>query len=474
VDAQTNPYLSPGQPEAPAPAAAVPDSIWIPRVASGLGTIAVGTVLMLSASVARSTLRSQFPISTFRLHQAAFFMFAAAWVWNAFGLVSCTATPNAIAGSRGLRWSIVIAFLLAGLNVGRLATLDSEHPEDFVWLAYFYTLALTAFFVTLGLYLGELARFVHQLALGRLARIAMASILVWGIADFIYFVFILNDPALRGAAVTGAIGLSIHVCYWVALALYIGLTVRTRSKILQRLEYSPIASEPIQTEIDSSVTIWLKSASISRTRVLMGLALCWLGIAVLLVAVAIPVVPWIEPALGWPSDGVFLALRVTLVVSVALKLAGALSCLVTPDESAARAPVQIASAAALFALFVRTSALLAERGILPPIEFPVGAVASLLEAAWAVAFLVYLQRLTRFIGRPDLLRWFFLVLVGVISLTVIDMPFGLHLVGVPRSSFVYYSVATVHALRFYGEFLVYILYTIQIWRIRAAIVRCAE
>ena len=79
MDAQANPYLSPGQPELPAvPAVVIPESIWIPRVASGLGTIAVGMVLMLSASVTRSTLQSQLQGRTLTLNQAAYFMFAAA------------------------------------------------------------------------------------------------------------------------------------------------------------------------------------------------------------------------------------------------------------------------------------------------------------------------------------------------------------------------------------------------------------
>jgi hypothetical protein len=471
VDAQANPYRSPAPP-APRETLVVdvPEAIWIPRVASGLTTIAVGAVLILSASVLRSTLQSQVPITTLRLYEAAYFMIAAAAIWIAVGLFSCIATPTAIAPSRWIRWSIILALIDAGLDVGRLVSLE-VFREALPWLSFLSSLATTALFVVLGLYFGRVSRFVSTSAHARLARIATALIVFWAIAQCIYFICFLNLPAMRGSPIAGVVIVGMHLCYWPALALYAGLCFGLRSSLIKRMEHDVSTPTKEHSNRDSNGTSWLSTPSVSRSRVTKGLIASWFAVIILLIAVAIPTIPWMAPELGWPSVGVFLALTITVAVVDSLKLAGALSGLATPDESGARTPVQIAAGAALLALFLRTSALLADRGILPTTELPVGASASLLEAAWAVAYLVYLRRLSRFIGRPELPGWFLPLLIGMIAMAVIDLPFAARVVRVPRSNFVYYCVAAVRALRFYGEFLVYIFYASQIWRVRAAIAR---
>ena len=101
---------------------------------------------------------------------------------------------------------------------------------------------------------------------------------------------------------------------------------------------------------------------------------------------------------------------------------------------------------------------------------------SLLDAVWGVSFLVYLQRLTVFIGRPALLGWLKPLIIGVASLAVLQPTVSRWVfIVLPEwtSDFDYPVMVAIKLIYFYGTFLVFIVYAAVIWRVHRAIRRVA-
>ena len=182
MDAQANPYLSPGQPEPPAaPVAEIPESIWIPRVASGLGTIVVGTLLMLLADVVSQTLRSEVSLPFSTLQQGVSFIYAAAAIWVFVGLMSCRATPIDAKVRGAIRVSLGATILLAALAMMELTHLGFNSKIVWYWWVA-RPLASSIGFLAFGYYVLRLAKFLGDAALASESRVAIAATIFFGLA----------------------------------------------------------------------------------------------------------------------------------------------------------------------------------------------------------------------------------------------------------------------------------------------------
>jgi hypothetical protein len=165
VDAQASPDLSAGRPEPSAPAAEIPDSIWIPRVASGLGTIVLGTLLSLLTSVVQYSIMSQVAVPFVTVRVAAYFMYLATALWGVVGLFSCRATPARIVAVGLLHFLLIAALLSLGLHVADLIFLTGDLATIPTWLFNANLLLWVPASLAFGRYLIRLARFIDNVEL---------------------------------------------------------------------------------------------------------------------------------------------------------------------------------------------------------------------------------------------------------------------------------------------------------------------
>jgi hypothetical protein len=470
VDAQENPYLSPSRAEPSAPASEIPDSIWIPRVAGGLGTIVFGMLLSLLTLVVQYSIMSQVAVPFITVRVAAYFMYLATALWCVVGLFSCRATPPRIAAVGLVHFLLIVALLSLGLHVADLIFLTGDLATIPTWLFNANLLLWVPASLAFGWYLIRMATFIDNVELTNWARFVFAANAALGAADVLYLVYKWANPLPPGSLAIGIVRLVSFVSSIAVSTIYAVLTNELRKALLARLEATePDVNLPLVPDRIASVSH--NNGPASARRATTGLAPSLFGIVLVLLATAAPAVRWIAPEFGWTRAGVLAVTEVMVMVGVTLKLIGALRCLATPEVANARLPVQIAAGSAALSLFLRTSAYFAARGVLRPLDLPVD-LASLLDAVWSVSFLVYLQRLSVFVERPELTRWRKPLLVGVVVLALLNpaISWGLLLIlPVGSLDFEYPIFVALKLIYFYGTFVVYLLYATVIWRIRGAL-----
>jgi hypothetical protein len=161
---------------------------------------------------------------------------------------------------------------------------------------------------------------------------------------------------------------------------------------------NPYAS-PVTTEMHPVAAQWLGTPSPSLQRVANGLGMIFAGNILLLVIV----VGVIGVGIAFAQDVATLAMvdrviSIAALVALGLNVAGSLFCLATPSESGAKGMIVVSVLATLFGLFIQLSFWL---GVIHD-NHPV--FINLLNIVAGTAFLVFLQILSRFIGRYDLGR----------------------------------------------------------------------
>jgi hypothetical protein len=315
-----------------------------------------------------------------------------------------------------------------------------------------------------------LARFTGNTLLLDWARVAFSLNAALGGADVLYLVYKWINPLPPGSPAIGVVRL-VSLIWSISVSTVVAyLTIELRKALLARLEVTgPDVNSSLVSDRVASASHNVGPASARRATT--GLVASWFGIVVVLLATAAPTVRWIAPEFGWTRAGVLAVTEVMLMVGVTLKMIGALRCLATPEEANARLPVQIAAGSAALSLFLQTSAYFAARGVLRPLDFPVD-LANLLDAVWGVSFLVYLQRMTVFMGRPALLGWLKPLIIGVASLAVLQPTVSRWVfIVLPEWTldFDYPVMVAIKLIYFYGTFLVFIVYAAVIWRVHRAI-----
>jgi hypothetical protein len=387
VDAEANPYQSPAPPEL-LEAPALADSSWIPRVASGLATIAAGMSLGLLTTILYYTSRSQVAIPPLTAYVAANFMYCAARLWFVVGVLSCRATPGEIAPQGLLRFLIAMNFLSFGLRLGELACLIGNSATIPSWLYNLSVLAAAPASLAFGWYSVLLARSIGSVAIVRNAWVTFTTNATFRTAEVGCTVYAWVDPLPRGALALGIERLVFFVSSVTVTALFINLTIGLRKALLARIQPIEASGDKLSPNDDRAAAASAIDAPPLPARVATGLAASWLGIVVLLAALAAPTARWISPEFGWTRANVSAAVEVIVMTGLALKLFGALLCISVPDKANARLPAQIAAGSAALCLFLMTSAYFAARGVLRPFEFRIDIPVVLLDSVSSLSLLV--------------------------------------------------------------------------------------
>ncbi len=297
MDAQANPYQSPAPPEL-LEAPTVADSSWIPRVASGLATIAAGMSLGLLTTILNYTSRSQVAIPPTTAYVAASFMDCATRLWFVVGLYSCRGTPSGIAPRGLLRFLIAMNLLSFGLHIGELACLFGNSATIPSWFYNLSDLAAALASLAFGWYSILLAKYLGSVAIVRNAWVTFTTDATFRTVEVGCTVCAWIDPLPRGAVMSGIERLVFVVLSIAVTSLFINLTIRLRKALLARIQPIEASGDKLSPKDQRATAASAIDAPPLSARVATGPAASWLGIVVMLVALAAPTVRWISPEFG--------------------------------------------------------------------------------------------------------------------------------------------------------------------------------
>jgi hypothetical protein len=180
---------------------------------------------------------------------------------------------------------------------------------------------------------------------------------------------------------------------------------------------------PTTVAMHPSAVQWLAVPSVSLARVARGLGIMYTGIVLILLGFALLVV---SPFLSIPQDAKLLALQIAtaLVIGGAvMEIVGPVLCLATPQETGAAGYIYVSVAALIGNLALQAAALLQAMEKISPLPPALGIVQPILGVMSGLTFMLFLQRLNKFIGRPDLARKAMTVFVVALALIMIQAGF---------------------------------------------------
>ncbi len=168
---------------------------------------------------------------------------------------------------------------------------------------------------------------------------------------------------------------------------------------------------------------WLAVPSISLTRVARGLGIMYAGIVLILLSIGLL---FVSPFLPIPQDAKLLAIKIAtalIIGGAVMEIIGPLFCLATPQETGAAGYIYVSVAALIGSLALQGAALLQALEKIPALPPALGIVQPILGVLSGLTFMLFLQRLNTFIGRPDLAHKAMTVFVVALVLITIQAGF---------------------------------------------------
>ena len=128
------------------------------------------------------------------------------------------------------------------------------------------------------------------------------------------------------------------------------------------------------------------------------------GIVLILLSIGLL---FVSPFLPIPQDAKLLAIKIAtalIIGGAVMEIVGPLFCLATPQETGAAGYIYVSVAALIGSLALQGAALLQALEKIPALPPALGIVQPILGVLSGLTFMLFLQRLNTFIGRPDLVQ----------------------------------------------------------------------
>lgn len=478
MERESNPYVSPAGAYAETEGAksAAENRPWLPRVAGGLGAIWAGSLVALAATIVQFTLGTWLPAIAIRyLYVAEAAALALGAVATVIGVIRCrAASPKHVAASISINFSMLATSAYAASRTlvvslyFRNSTTTFQHWTLFAaWLLSIVSLLIV------GFYCERMARHLARSDLEWRARLACGLASVWVLFQVLYTIYAGSNAPLskEGIGIVRLVG----VTWWfVVFIVFLALIASLRRALLadsRRLE----ASISVRAEPNPRGVQWLNDRPASSTWAAVGLALISAGVIVLALAIAIPFVRAISPELASWRPGISTASRVMIVMARFIELAGAVCCWPAAKAAATRGIVQSASGALFLAICLKIAQLPVAAEVVPRAPGWAEWVTVLPEFVWGIMFLLGLQRLLVFVGRPDLARRARLLMIISIAWLPIELSYwATSLLIANAPSTVLYVMMTAWTVAFYGDLVLVTLFIGLLQRTREAILSSPE
>jgi hypothetical protein len=475
VERESNPYASPAVAYSGVEGteSAAHSRPWQPRVAGGLGTIWVGSLVALAAKIVQFTLRTWLPTAAIRyLSLAEAVALGLGAVVTVIGVARCrAATPKEAAASISINVSLLATLAYAaaqGLVVSLYFRASSTTFQR--WTLFAAWILSVVSLLIVGFYCERMARHLAKPGLEWWARLACGVASVWVVCQILYTIYAGSNAQLskEGIGIVRLIG----VTWWfVVLIAFLALIASLRRALFGNGAQSD-ASMSTRAEVNPPGANWLKDRPASSTWAAVGLALIGAGVIVLVLAIATPFILAISPELASWRPGIYSASRVMIVIARAIELAGAVCCWAAAKAAATRGIVQIASGALFVALCLKIAQLPVAAEVVPRAPGWIELVPVLPEFVWGIMFLVGLQRLLVFVGRQDLARRARLLLILSIAWLPIELSYlSARFLIANAPSTVLYAMMTAWTVAFYGDLVLVTLYFGLLQRTREAILK---